>query len=207
MDLLNKEDTMSENQPLQYRIQEEIAELAASVNEIVTKFKELQHPLRESSEKVPRATEQLDKISEQTEAATHQMLDRVETIVQQVEDSKKGLEEIKDCASDGRAGDISALADDLIDKADVTCNDAYIIMDVLQFQDITTQQMNHAASLLEDIEFKLQNIMVAMKGQPSDETDDENQQDRKTRIYDPHADLFDKKTDQSAIDDMFARKD
>jgi methyl-accepting chemotaxis protein len=68
---------MSENQPLQYRIQEEITELAASVNQIVTKFRELQNPLKESSEKVPIATEQLDKISEQTEAATHQMLDRV----------------------------------------------------------------------------------------------------------------------------------
>ena len=205
-DLLHKEDTMSENQPLQYRIQEEITELAASVNQIVTKFRELQNPLKESSEKVPIATEQLDKISEQTEAATHQMLDRVEKIVQQVEDSKKGLDEIKVCTKDGRTGDISALADDLIEKASVTCNDAYIIMDALQFQDITSQQMNHAASLLEDIELRLQSIMGALKGQPDDKTDDENRQERKNRVYDPRADLFDKKTDQSAIDDMFARK-
>lgn len=197
---------MSENQPLHYRIQEEISELAASVNEIVTKFRELQNPLRESSEKVPKATEQLDKISEQTEAATHQMLDRVEKIVQHVEDSKKGLEEIKDCASDGRNGDISALADALIEKANVTCNDAYVIMDALQFQDITSQQMNHAASLLEDIELRLQSIMGALKGRSGDKTDDENRQDRKIRVYDPRADLFDKKTDQSAIDDMFAHK-
>ncbi len=197
---------MSENQPLQYRIQEEIAELVASVNQIVTKFKELQKPLKESSEKVPKATEQLDKINEQTEAATHQMLDRVEKIVQQIEDSKKGLEEIKVCTKDGRTGDISALADDLIERADVTCNDAYTIMDALQFQDITAQQMNHAASLLEDIEVKLQNLMELLKGQPDDETDGGHQQERKARVYDPHADLFDKKTDQSAIDDMFARK-
>ncbi len=197
---------MTENQSLQYRIQEEIAELAASVSQIVTKFKELQNPLKESSEKVPIATEQLDKISEQTEAATHQMLDRVEKIVQQVEDSKKDLDEIKVCTKDGRTGDISALADDLIEKADITCNDAYTIIDALQFQDITSQQMNHAASLLEDIEIRLQSIMGALKDQPSDETHDEKRRDRKTRIYDPHADLFDKKTDQSAIDDMFARK-
>ena len=197
---------MSENQPLQYRIQEEISELAASVNEIVTKFKDLQNPLKESSEKVPKATKQLDKISEQTEAATHQMLDRVEKIVQQVEDSKKGLDEIKVCTKDGRTGDISALADDLIEKADITCNDAYTIIDALQFQDITSQQMNHAASLLEDIEIRLQSIMGALKGQPDDKPDDENRQEKKTRVYDPHADLFDKKTDQLAIDDMFARK-
>ncbi len=197
---------MSENQPLQFKIQEEITELAASVNEIVSRFRELQNPLRESSEKVPIATEQLDKISEQTEAATHQMLDRVEKIVQQVEDSKKGLDEIKVYTKDGRTGDISALADVLIEKASVTCNDAYIIMDALQFQDITSQQMNHAASLLEDIEFRLQSIMGALKGQPDDEADGDNQQNKRDRVYDPHADLFDKRTDQSAIDDIFARK-
>ena len=197
---------MSENQPVQYKVQEEIAELASSINEIVTKFRELQSPLRESSEKVPIATEQLDKISEQTEAATHQMLDRVEKIVQRVEESKKGLDEIKVCTKDGRTGDISALADALIEKADVTCNDAYTIIDALQFQDITSQQINHAASLLEDIEIRLQSIMGALKGQPDDETDGEHQQERRTRVYDPRADLFDKKTDQSAIDDLFARK-
>ncbi|MDH3892605.1 MAG: protein phosphatase CheZ [candidate division Zixibacteria bacterium] len=195
---------MSNNQPLPMKIQQEIEELASSINEIVVKFKELHHPLLESSEKVPKATEQLDKISEQTEAATHQMLDRVEKIVQHVEDSKSSLTEIKRCVTEDRVGEIEGLADALIDKANVTCNDAYTIMDALQFQDITAQQMNHAAALLEDIEAKLQNIMGALKG--NQDSQSETDSDKKSRVYDPHADLFEKKTDQSAIDDMFARK-
>lgn len=197
---------MPKNQPLPAKIQLEIEELASSINHIVTKFKELHNPLLESSKKVPRATEQLDKISEQTEAATHQMLDRVEKIVQHVEDSKTGLNLIKTYIREDRVGDIDSMVDDLIEKANVTCNDAYTIMDALQFQDITAQQMNHAAALLEDIEVKLQGIMGALRGDASVAGKDESVTVKKDRSYDPHADLFEKKTDQSAIDDMFARK-
>lgn len=194
---------MPNNQPLQGKIQLEIEELASSINEIVAKFKELHNPLRESSEKVPRATEQLDKISEQTEAAAHQMLDRVEKIVGHVEDFKTGLNQIKTCIKEDRVGDVDGMVDDLLEKANVTCNDAYTIMDALQFQDITAQQMNHAAALLEDIEIKLNGIMGALKGETSVT---ESAAVKKDRAYDPHADLFEKKTDQSAIDDMFAKK-
>lgn len=196
---------MPNNDSLQQKIQNEIGELAASINEMVKKFMELHSPLRESREKVPQATEQLDKISEQTEAATHQMLDRVETIVQSVEDSKKGLDDIKTCVRDQRPDDIIELADALIEKAEVTCNDAYTIMDTLQFQDITAQQMNHAAALLEEIELKLRQIMGALKGH-RDEPTEPDKSDRKERTFNPHADLFEKKTDQHDIDDMFARK-
>ncbi len=194
---------MPTNDKLQVKIQREIEELAGSINEIVTKFRELHNPLRESSEKVPKATKQLDKISEQTEAATQQMLDRVERIVEHVEDSKTALKQIKTCISEDRVSDIDSVVDKLIEKANVTCNDAYTIMDALQFQDITAQQMNHAASLLEDIEVKLNGIMGVLKG---DTSVAESKAAKKDRAYDPHADLFEKKTDQSAIDDIFAEK-
>jgi chemotaxis regulatin CheY-phosphate phosphatase CheZ len=196
---------MPTNQGLQAKIQREIEDLAGSIGEIVAKFKELHNPLKESSEKVPRATEQLDKISEQTEAATHQMLDQVEKIVQHVEDSKTGLNQIKTCISEDRVRDVNGVVNGLIEKANVTCNDAYTIMDALQFQDITAQQMSHAASLLEDIEHKLHSIMAVLKGS-RENTPAESANDKKGRVYDPHADLFEKKTDQSAIDDIFAKK-
>ncbi len=198
---------MPTNQGLQTKLQKEIEELALSITEIVVKFRELHNPLRESSEKVPQATEQLDKISEQTEAATHQMLDRVEEIVQQVEESKSGLEKIRTCVKENRIDDIEGIIQDLTNKADVTCNGAYTIMDALQFQDITSQQMNHAASLLEDIENKLQSIMGVLNGRQDDkDKSSDKETGKKNRVYDPHADLFEKKTEQSVIDDLFAKK-
>ena len=197
---------MPTNQGLQDKIQREIEGLAGSISEIVSKFRELHHPLQESSDKVPKATEQLDKISEQTEAATHRMLNGVEKIVEQLEDAKTGLNQIKTCVSEDRVSEIDGLVDNLLEKSSVTCNDAYAIMDALQFQDITTQQVNHAASMLEDIETKLRGVMGTLRGDESKSPEPEPEREIKKRAFDPHADLFEKKTDQSAIDDMFAKK-
>ena len=197
---------MPNNPVLQENIQQEIEGLAFSISEIVSKFKELHHPIQESSDKVPQATEQLDKISEQTEAATHQMLNGVEKIVEQLEDAKTGLNQIKTCVSEDRVSEIDGLVDNLLDKASVSCNDAYAIMDALQFQDITTQQVNHAASMLEEIEKKLHGVMSSLRGEKFESSEPESGNEKKKRAFDPRADLFDKKTDQSAIDDLFAKK-
>ena len=142
---------MAVDEKLYSKMQHEILALASSVGEVVEKFKQLHHPLTESHDRVPKATEQLDKISEQTEAAAHQMLDMVEGITQRESDIVSGLGELKSKISSGDSADAEKQIDTLIEKADKNCNDAYTIMDVLQFQDITSQQMNHAAALLEDI--------------------------------------------------------
>ncbi|MCK4301908.1 MAG: protein phosphatase CheZ [candidate division Zixibacteria bacterium] len=191
---------------LHKKIQEEVSLLADSINDIVKKFRELNNPIDESKEQVPIATEQLDKISEQTEAATQRMLDKVEKIVEREEEGIAGLKRIKDYAAKNHWDEIAPLVDSLIEKADTTCADALSIMDALQFQDITAQQMNHAAALMEDIETKLKRISGVLQGDMSQIVSQEEEEAKKDRAYDPHADLFDKKTDQSAIDDMFAGK-
>jgi chemotaxis regulatin CheY-phosphate phosphatase CheZ len=191
---------------LHKKIQEEVSLLADSINDIVKKFRELNNPIDESKEQVPIATEQLDKISEQTEAATQRMLDKVEKIVEREEEGIAGLKRIKDHAAKNHWDEIAPLVDSLIEKADTTCADALSIMDALQFQDITAQQMNHAAALMEDIESKLKRISGVLQGDMSQIVSQEEEEAKKDRAYDPHADLFDKKTDQSAIDDMFAGK-
>jgi chemotaxis regulatin CheY-phosphate phosphatase CheZ len=196
---------MSSTGDLQTRIQKEILELASSINDIVQKFKELKNPLAESHERVPRATEQLDKIDEQTQAATHQMLDKVEEISQREEELIQGLANIKDLISKDQVADVGSLVDTLIEKANATVNDVYTIMDALQFQDITSQQMNHAASLLEEVEGKLNGIIDVLQGSQSLSDPKESEKKTKPRVFDPHADMSDKKTDQSEVDSLISR--
>jgi len=193
---------MSENMPLQAKIQAEVAALATSIADIVQKFKGLHHPLAESKEKVPVATQQLDKISEQTEAATHQMLDMVEQIQVREEKVIDGLTKMSEISELTEPNAASGLISELKELAQTNLNDAYTIMDALQFQDITAQQMNHAASLLEDIEVKLQSIMAIMAGKSVEEVKASYSKDR---VFDPNADLFDKRTDQEAIDSLFSK--
>jgi chemotaxis regulatin CheY-phosphate phosphatase CheZ len=190
---------MPGSEALKDKIQKEITELTSAINGMIDTFRRMRSPLVETHEKVPQATNQLDKISEQTEAATNQMLDRIEGITQREGDVIQGLEQLKETASGSGQKAMATGLSDIIVKANDNLNDAYLIMDALQFQDITSQQMNHAASMLEDIEGRLQLILSTLSGE---ETNIRSAA-RKVRVYDPHADLFDKKTDQDAVDSLF----
>lgn len=197
---------MSGSETLQTKIQREIGELSDAVNQVVESFRQVKNPLVESQEKVPMATDQLDKISEQTEAAAHQMLDRIEQITQREEDIIAGLKQIRELAAATANNEAVGVVDTINAKAETNLNDAFMIMDALQFQDITAQQMNHAASLLEDIEEKLKKIVSALNGQGIiDDASDDDARERKNRVYDPHADFSDKRTEQEDIDSLFAK--
>jgi chemotaxis regulatin CheY-phosphate phosphatase CheZ len=196
---------MTTKETLQVRIQQEIAELTNSISGLVEGFKKLQRPLVESHEKVPQATNQLDKISAQTEEATHRMLDTVEKITQREDDVIKGIEEIRGKAAQGDIAQVEQLAAEISEKANQNLNDAFSIMDSLQFQDITAQQMDHAASLLEDIEEKLNNILNTI-GAKGDEGVEVTALERKVRAYDPHADFVDRKANQADIDTLFSQQ-
>lgn len=196
---------MSDNPKLQAKLQQEIGELASSINTIVKSFRELNNPLTESREKVPVATQQLDKITEQTEAATHQMLDTVEQILTRQEEVIDGLSKVKEYSDEQDSTELSTLVDTLVEKSNTTLNDTYAIMDALQFQDITSQQISHAASLLEDIEGKLSKIVGVLDGGEGKGDDGESSDPGRKRVFDPHADLYDKKTDQAAVDDLISQ--
>jgi len=191
---------MSNSSNLQQKLQTEIVELTKSINDIISNFKQLKNPIQESQVKVPMATNQLDKISEQTEAATNHMLDLIENISIREEEVIKGLNEIKELLPKDNEK-INNLINGVIEKTNVNVNDAFTIMNALQFQDITAQQMNHAAALLEEIETKLTQICQVF-GIDS-ETPEEEPRDKKERVYDPHADLYEKKTEQQVVDSMF----
>jgi chemotaxis regulatin CheY-phosphate phosphatase CheZ len=189
------------------KIQNEIQELAESIRDVVDKFRELKNPLAESNKKVPMATEQLDKINEQTEVAAHQMLDKIEQITQREEEVIQGLNRIKELTADLGVADLGTIVDDLTQKASTTVNDAYTIMDALQFQDITSQQMSHAVSLLEDVQDKLGRVVIVLHDQKMDFPESiGDRKNRRVRSFDPNADMFNKKTDQAEIDDLVSRK-
>jgi len=194
---------MNKSEQLSRGLQREITDLANSITEMIESFKSIRQPLAESHDKVPQAANQLDRITRQTEAAAHQMLDLAETIVQRNDEVKKGLQEICEKAESESGSKLKARTETLVVSVDKNMDAAYTLMDSLQFQDITAQQMNHAASLLEDIEEKLRHILANIGGEAA-LADLTNFERRPERAYDPHADFVDRKADQDDIDDLFA---
>ena len=146
-----------------------------------------------------QATNQLDKISQQTEAATNRMLDVIERMTQRDQQIIAGLKEI---AAEACGKPVAGKIDGLCELATTNMNDAYAVMDALQFQDITAQQMDHAATLLEEVESKLKHILQTI-GADEEKLAAQIESSKKVRSYDPHADLFSRKTEQSVIDSLF----
>ena len=197
---------MSSSENLQIRIQHEIAQLTESISGLVTTFRKLQRPLVESREKVPQATNQLDKISQQTEAVTSRMLDVVEQMTQREEEVIRGIDQIRLQAGNATTEEVTQLAQGLVVKATDNLNATYQIMESLQFQDITAQQMDYAAALLEDIEGKLHSILTTLGAKDVLGTKVPRKLPRKPRAYDPHADLVNHRTEQKDIDWLFSNK-
>ena len=194
---------MSDSSNQRDQVQTEVFELARSINNVVGQFRDIQRPLAESQAKVPKATRQLDKINEQTEAATHRMLDMIEQIQAREEATIQGLNRLRPQIQGEEMTQLRELVDRLVEHANHNLEDTYTLVDNLQFQDITAQQMNHAASLLEDIEGKLHRMLSVMQGYEDLDAEDSG---RRRRVFDPNADLVTKRTAQEDIDHLFSSK-
>ncbi len=195
---------MTQPEVLRGRIHKEIRELTAAINGIIDTFRTMKSPLEKTHEQVPKATTQLDKISQQTEAATQKMLDTIELITQREEEVVNELASLKSLAETAGDKGKNKVFGELIQKANANLDGAYLIMESLQFQDITAQQINHAASLLEDIEARLHQILALLDGKSLDE-EDSHASTKKVRIFDPHADMAEKKAEQADVDSIFVR--
>jgi chemotaxis regulatin CheY-phosphate phosphatase CheZ len=187
-------------------IQSEIVDLSVSFASLIDNFRKLRNPICESRQNVPKATSELDKISAQTEEAAQKMLDVVEQITRREEEIIGFLERTRERAQRGDVSDLTEEIDGMIHRANGNLNDVFMIMHALQFQDITSQQMDHVAALLEDIEIKLHNIVSVFGNTEGEDQELPEPATRKTRSFDPHADLG-QQTRQEDIDSLFDKKE
>ncbi len=181
--------------------------LKSTIEDLTRSLREIQGPLTDTRECLPKATTHLDRISSQTEQATHKVLDMVENISNQqveiIDNLNKALNDLAD--SDKQNTPVREFLEKAEEIANRSQNDAFAIMDALQFQDITTQQINHAASLLEEVDGKIGEVFGDMDesmGIENASKDAENSKKQKERSFDPHADMEFKHTSQSGIDNL-----
>ncbi len=202
-------DTVAQEDPSQGTavLKRGLGALKHTIEDLSRSLRDIQGPLADTRESLPKATTHLDRISSQTEQATHRVLDMVENISTQQVEIIGHLNEALNVLSD--SGEKNETVSSLLEKAEEVANhsqnDAFAIMDALQFQDITTQQINHAASLLEEVDDKIAEILGDVESGGTSSVDRESKQTRggrKERSFDPHADMEIKHTDQSAIDNL-----
>lgn len=137
---------------------EDIVKLVKSVNDMIQNFNSIKKPIVDTSNSVPEAAKQLDKVTQETEKATHKMLDLIEGILDREIETASMVETI--FSEEEKLPETAVKNLDRIKmNAEDSQNDSFMIMDSLQFQDITTQQIYHASAILGTIEERLQSLL------------------------------------------------
>lgn len=188
------------------KVRNELEKLTDSINVIMDSMRKMQNPILESREQLPQANAQLDKVSAQTEKAANKMLDLVEQIIDHQEKVVQLSGDLAGFLRRSRARDRDVYRDNvkrINEMAATSQNNAFMIMDALQFQDITAQQVQHASSLLEDIETRLQKLLGVFDGKNVSELENMSSS-KKERAYDPDADLFEGR-DQKEVDEIISQ--
>jgi len=169
------------------QVRKELRELTSSISKMMGVFREIRKPIQESFEKVPTTTQHLEKVTEQTEQATHRVLDMVEDISNRETDNAECIKKIKELIPENILSsndELGELLKKVFESSEASLNDSYSIMDALQFQDITSQQMDHAITLLDDVEDKLMSLLSAV-GAKNGKL--HGKDGKKKRVYDPNA--------------------
>lgn len=185
------------------KIYQELKELSESVSMMAQSFRQLQHPIEESRQQVPKATQQLEKVNQQTEEATHQMLDMVEELTTNSMEILQNLKMLRKALPATYFKNHSKVRDTFERIETIAAKsqeNAFSIMNALQFQDITAQQIQHASHLLDDVETKLHSI----RGFFDHGEDKEHTIIHKKRAFDPDAKYNTSSETQQDVDNLLS---
>ena len=191
---------MTSNESLPDKLRKEVGGLTTAIADMLCTFKQLEQPLLDTQSEVPRATSQLDRITRQTEKITQSILDLLEQLTGRDEEIIQGLDQLLRDIESQSGADTRRSIETLKDRVNTNLSAAYKVIESLQFQDITAQQMNYAASLLDDIGLKLQEVL---KKFGSEAATDSDPKPRRKGTFDPNANLDDSKAAQADIDTLF----
>ena len=154
---------------------------------------------RASVERLHRTHAKLREVSSATEVAATGLLDSLDRALELVDRLEPGEEGPSgEPAADGGAETRDELRDEL-----------HSMMSLLQFQDITAQQLGHAASVLEDIEGRLVEVArifdfdLELDEPTSDDAVDSSVAEGEIVTCDPNASTLEADSRQALADEIF----
>jgi len=178
--------------------------LIAFVNSIIEIMDEIGISIKESSLEVPKATDQLEKVTHETEEAATEMLNIVDSITicvekinQNIKEAKKGLRLFTD--KNGNIIDFKNEKKQLKEaqeNIDEIQNLNFNILNSLQFQDITSQQIKSANYILKSVRIHLNSLIGNLDNVSLDKANEEH------KDFDTQATTQDSDLRQSAADQI-----
>jgi chemotaxis regulatin CheY-phosphate phosphatase CheZ len=125
-----------------------LGDLFIFIKDMIPLMLEANVSVRDSATRLPTASENLDQVSKTTEVATHEVMDKLDVIMSELGEVSQGVKE-------------ETHKDTLLKKIEDVQNTASEIIFALQFQDITTQQLDHAKRILMAVNEKFGNLFTS----------------------------------------------
>jgi chemotaxis regulatin CheY-phosphate phosphatase CheZ len=142
------------------RYMPQIAKLVFFIEEVIPLLQTIHKNLHVSTEMIPSASEKLGKVTSATELATTEVMDIVDNVIARLNTMSTYLDEIEEQASNPASGDlIKGKISDIRNEISGSQDDLFSIMNALQFQDITTQQINSIGSVIDSVHTKLTELL------------------------------------------------
>ena len=126
-----------------------LSDLFRFIKEVIPLMMAIKSSIKDSASKLPTASQNISTVSETTELATHQMLDKLDIIMDRMYSLSDNLGD-SDQDKEKKA---------IVSEVQNEVND---IISALQFQDITSQQLEHANRILEAIYDKFLNLFESI---------------------------------------------
>jgi chemotaxis regulatin CheY-phosphate phosphatase CheZ len=164
----------------------------SEINSVLANLRRSRDMLEQSTvEKLQQTNSKLQEVTSATETAATDMLDGLDRALGMVDELDAESETNPQRAADVR-GDLR--------------NELFSLMNCLQFQDITTQQINYASSVLVDMEHRLAELAKLFDPRSFGIEDAALQlTPRLTAAFDPAATTTDADQRQALVDSIFAR--
>ena len=138
-----------------------LIKLVYFIEEIVPLLNTIHASLHQTNSMIPTATEKLGKVTSATEMAATEVMDIVDNVINRLNTMTDQLDSIENCGAEDcdSSKQIAAIRAEI----DGSQDDLFSIMNALQFQDITTQQINSIVSTIDTVQqFPVRNLRTAL---------------------------------------------
>ena len=179
----------------------QIARLVVFIEEVIPLFDAIQDNLKQSSSLIPKASEKLGKVTSATEMAATEVMDIVDNVIERLNKMSENINVIEENLSAESAEVIKEKTALIREEIDGSQDDLFSIMNALQFQDITTQQINGISETIENVHFKIAELLSGFQDEGI------SLLDVKKAAFDPNAEYdFDRSAESQKMADEFIKK-
>jgi|GEM_PF-7015239 chemotaxis regulatin CheY-phosphate phosphatase CheZ len=179
----------------------QIARLVVFIEEVIPLFDTIQDSLKQSSSLIPKASEKLGKVSSATEMAATEVMDIVDNVIERLNKMTENLAAIEEKIGEESAEMVKDKTTAIREEIDGSQDDLFSIMNALQFQDITTQQINGISETIENVHYKIAELLSGFQDEGI------SLMDVKKVAFDPNAEYdFDRSAESQKMADEFMKK-